>query len=169
MLEGGCNCRHVRYRLTATPIVVNCCHCRMCQRSSGSAFALNVMIEAAHVEQLGGSMVETFRPVVNEPIAQASARCPRCATILWGHHADFGDAICFVRAGTLDFSREVKPSAHFFTVTKHPWIVLPDDVPAYEALPAPHEPPPWGGDGQRRVDAALGAHVQPLARRDVRG
>lgn len=167
MLEGGCNCRYVRYRLTADPIVVNCCHCRMCQRTSGSAFALNVMIEAVHVEQIGEGRAESFVPEPGDPIAQGSARCPRCATILWGHHADFGEVFCFVRAGTLDFSREVKPTAHFFTITRHPWVSLPEDVPSYEGLPEPHEPAPWGEAGQRRIDAALIAQAtRGPARRD---
>jgi hypothetical protein len=154
-MEGGCNCRHVRYRLGADPIVVNCCHCRMCQRSSGSAFSLNVMIEAAHLEQTGAGRAEVFVPSPGDPIAQPSARCPRCATILWGHHADFGDSLCFIRAGTLDFSREIRPTAHFFTITKHPWIALPDDLPCYEGLPGPGVEPPWGKEGQRRIDAVL--------------
>lgn len=154
-MQGGCNCRHIRYRLTADPIVVNCCHCRMCQRSSGSAFALNVMIESEHVEMVGEGEPEVFAPDCSDRAAQGSARCPRCATVLWGYHSDFGDGFCFVRAGTLDFSREVQPTAHFFTITKHPWIALPGDVPAYDGLPEPHEPSPWGEEGQRRVDAVL--------------
>src|SRR3546814_4497371 len=52
--EGGCTCRAVRYRLTAMPLFVHCCHCRWCQRETGSAFALNAMIETARVELLGG-------------------------------------------------------------------------------------------------------------------
>lgn len=155
MLEGGCNCRYVRYRLRADPIVVNCCHCRMCQRTSGSAFALNVMIEAVHVEQIGEGQPEAFVPEPGDPIAQGSARCPRCATVLWGHHADFGAAVCMVRVGTLDFSREVVPTAHFFTVTKHPWVAIPEDALAYETLPDLSAPPPWGAEGQRRIDAVL--------------
>jgi hypothetical protein len=39
-LEGGCDCGEVRYRLTTRPLIVHCCHCRWCQRESGTAFAL---------------------------------------------------------------------------------------------------------------------------------
>ena len=44
--DGGCDCRRIRYRMTSRPLFVHCCHCRWCQRESGSAFALNAMIEA---------------------------------------------------------------------------------------------------------------------------
>ena len=45
-IEGGCDCRRVRYRMMTAPLFVHCCHCRWCQRESGAAFALNAMIEA---------------------------------------------------------------------------------------------------------------------------
>jgi len=48
-LEGGCTCRHVRYRMTSRPLFVHCCHCRWCQRETGASFALNAMIEADRV------------------------------------------------------------------------------------------------------------------------
>ena len=43
--EGGCSCGKVRYRLTAEPMFVHCCHCRQCQRITGSAFVINAIIE----------------------------------------------------------------------------------------------------------------------------
>ncbi len=52
-LEGGCDCRRVRYRLESAPLFVHCCHCRWCQRESGASFALNAMIEAGRVTLLG--------------------------------------------------------------------------------------------------------------------
>ena len=48
-IEGGCTCRAVRYRLLSRPLFVHCCHCTWCQRETGSAFALNAMIEADRV------------------------------------------------------------------------------------------------------------------------
>ncbi|HQZ46278.1 MAG TPA: GFA family protein, partial [Usitatibacteraceae bacterium] len=53
-LDGGCDCGQVRYRLETAPLFVHCCHCRWCQRESGSAFALNAMIEADRVASVGG-------------------------------------------------------------------------------------------------------------------
>ena len=53
-LEGGCDCRAVRYRMERPPMFVHCCHCRWCQRETGASFALNAMIEAEHVTTLTG-------------------------------------------------------------------------------------------------------------------
>ena len=50
--EGGCDCRSVRYRMETAPLFVHCCHCRWCQRETGSAFALNAMIESDRVQLL---------------------------------------------------------------------------------------------------------------------
>jgi len=60
--EGGCTCRRVRYRMNSPPLFVHCCHCRWCQRESGSAFALNALIEVDRVELLAGDVVPWTRP-----------------------------------------------------------------------------------------------------------
>ena len=127
--EGGCDCRAVRYRLETPPLVVHCCHCRWCQRETGSAFALNAMIEADRVTNLG---VEP--ELVNTPSAsgqgQVIARCPTCRVAVWSHYAGSGPVIRFVRVGTLDDPDRLPPDIHIFTSSKQPWVVLPAGVPA---------------------------------------
>lgn len=54
-LEGGCDCGAVRYQMMDAPMFVHCCHCRWCQRESGSAFALNAIIETERVVLLKGA------------------------------------------------------------------------------------------------------------------
>ena len=77
VLEVGCDCRQVRYRMLSAPMFVHCCHCRWCQRESGASFALNAMIEADRVVSLG---VEP--ELVDTPSESGSgqivARCPAC-------------------------------------------------------------------------------------------
>jgi hypothetical protein len=130
--EGGCDCRAVRYRLRSRPLVVHCCHCRWCQRESGSAFALNALIETDRVEVQGAV------DLVDTPSAsgqgQAIARCPRCRVALWSHYAGAGRALSFMRVGTLDDPDAMPPDIHIFTSTKQPWVVLPEGaraVPEY--------------------------------------
>ena len=53
-MDGGCTCRQVRYRLSGTPLIVHACHCRWCQRETGTAFALNALYEAERVTHLAG-------------------------------------------------------------------------------------------------------------------
>ncbi len=73
--DGGCTCRHVRYRLTSRPMFVHCCHCRWCQRETGSAFVLNAMIETARVEILSGA-VDVIDTPSNSGRGQKISRCP---------------------------------------------------------------------------------------------
>jgi hypothetical protein len=128
-LEGGCTCRFVRYRMKTAPMWVNCCHCTWCQRETGSAFAINALIEADRVEVTQGEV-----EVINTPSAsgkgQRITRCPRCRVALWSNYAGAGDLVRFVRVGTLDDPARCPPNVHIFTTTKQPWVVLPPTVPA---------------------------------------
>jgi hypothetical protein len=129
-LEGGCFCGAVRYRLTSAPMFVNCCHCRDCQRQTGSAFAINALIETDRIVMLSGEL---------EPVAMPTEsgrphdiyRCRVCRTALW---SDYGGrpALRFVRAVTLDDPSAAPPNVHIFTRSKLPWVVLPKDVPAVD-------------------------------------
>ena len=60
-MEGGCDCRTLRYRLESAPLFVHCCHCRWCQRETGASFALNAMIESDRVQRLQGEACH-YRP-----------------------------------------------------------------------------------------------------------
>jgi hypothetical protein len=127
--EGGCTCRAVRYRLTATPLFVHCCHCRWCQRETGSAFALNAMVETVHVELLGGQPDAVDTPS-NSGKGQKVMRCPHCHVALWSHYPGAGPRIAFVRVGTLDDPDTFPPDIHIFAASKQPWVVLAEGVPA---------------------------------------
>ena len=128
--EGGCTCSSVRYRLTSRPLFVHCCHCRWCQRETGAAFALNALIEADRVEVLKGA-VEVVDTPSNSGKGQKIARCPHCRVALWSNYAGAGDAIRFVRVGTLDDPDRFPPDVHIFTSSKQPWVVLPPSTPAF--------------------------------------
>lgn len=130
-LEGSCTCGQVRYRLTRSPIVVHCCHCRWCQRETGTAFALNAMIETDAVRLLNGKPELVLTPS-NSGKGQKILRCPNCHIAVWSHYAGAGDALSFVRVGTLDNPDALPPDVHIFTASKQPWVMLPPDKPAFE-------------------------------------
>lgn len=127
--DGGCACRAVRYRMTSAPLFVNCCHCRWCQRESGAAFALNALIEADRVVLLKGAPEAVATPSVSGK-GQKIHRCPVCRVALWSNYFGAGDAIRFVRVGTLDEPDRLPPDIHIFTVSKQPWVILPPGAPA---------------------------------------
>ena len=128
--EGGCTCRSVRYRMATAPMIVHCCHCRWCQRETGTAFALNAMIESDRVHLLAGE-VEVVDTPSNSGKGQKIARCPTCRIALWSNYAGAGDAVRFVRVGTLDDPDRFPPDVHIFTSSKQPWVVLPPGTPAF--------------------------------------
>jgi len=129
--EGKCTCGFVRYRMASRPLFVNCCHCTWCQRETGSAFAINAMIEADRVEVIAGEPVRIDTPS-NSGKGQKITRCPKCHVALWSNYAGAGDAVRFVRVGTLEEPGRMPPDIHIFTSTKQPWVVLPPGTPAME-------------------------------------
>ena len=130
--EGGCLCGRLRYRVSGAPQTVNCCHCRDCQRLTGSAFAVNAVYPAAQVEALGDGWAA--RDVSEDADGGRSWRCAACGTLLFSDHRLFPDDR-FVRVGTLDEGDRLAPSAHYFVRSKHPWVVLPEGLPAWNTLP----------------------------------
>jgi hypothetical protein len=128
-LEGGCDCRFLRYRMRTAPLFVNCCHCRWCQRESGASFALNAMIEADRVELLSGEPVVVDTPSESGE-GQRIARCPRCMAAVWSNYSGAGPRVRFVRVGTLDQPDALPPDIHIYTSSKQPWVLLPAGVPA---------------------------------------
>lgn len=129
--EGGCTCGQVRYRLTRTPMVVHCCHCRWCQRETGAAFALNAMIETRNIRLLSGKPEKTDIPSQSGK-GQQVLRCPDCQVAVWSHYAGAGDLLGFVRVGTLDNPDACPPDIHIYTSSRQPWVVLPAGMPAFE-------------------------------------
>jgi hypothetical protein len=127
-LEGGCDCREVRYRMQTKPLFVHCCHCRWCQCESGASFALNAMIETDRLSVTG--KVDIVDTPSGSGKGQKIARCPKCRIALWSHYAGAGPVLSFVRVGTLDDPDALPPDIHIFTASKQPWVVLPPGMPA---------------------------------------
>ena len=130
LLEGGCTCGAVRYRLADAPMFVNCCHCTWCQRETGGAFVINAIIETSRVAVTKGASEAVPTPSESGR-GQLIHRCPACHVALWSHYGG-RTALAFIRAGTLDDAAAVTPGAFIFTRSKLPWVVLPPQIPAFE-------------------------------------
>ncbi len=127
--EGGCACGSVRYRLASGPLFINCCHCLNCQRQTGSAFVINLLIEADRVQMLAG----TARPVevlCGDGRRQRIFRCPSCQVAVFSAYGR--PELRYVRAGTLDRPSEITPDAHIFTRSKVGWVQIPESTPAFD-------------------------------------
>ena len=127
--EGGCSCGAVRYRLTSEPLFTHCCHCLNCQRQTGSAFVINLLIEADRLDLIAGDPQPVDVPR-DDGSAQRIYRCANCQVAVFSEYGR--PEIKFVRGGTLDEPSQVTPDVHIYTRSKVPWIALPESVPAFE-------------------------------------
>ena len=151
-MEGGCACGEVRYRLASEPLFTHCCHCLNCQRQTGSAFVINLLIEADRMELLAGEPQPVDVPR-DDGTPQRIFRCPACQVAVYSEYG--GPVVRFVRGGTLDDPSGVEPDVHIYTRSKLSWVELPESVPAFEifydlkAL--------WPAASLERLDAVLAA------------
>jgi hypothetical protein len=150
--EGGCACRAVRYRLTRAPLIVHCCHCRWCQRETGSAFVLNALIESSYLARLQGEPELVLTPS-NSGKGQRIARCPACHVALWSYYAGLGEILSFVRVGATDQPDRLPPDVHIFTESKQPWVVLPAGARSFPQYYKSQEV--WSAQSLARREALL--------------
>ena len=149
--EGGCACGTVRYRLTDAPLFVHCCHCRNCQRQTGSVFVVNLLIETDRVEVVAGTPQPVDAPREDAP-PQRIFRCPECQVAVFSEYAV--PEVRFVRGGTLDDPTAITPDVHIYTRSKVGWVTLPPDAPAFEEYYEPREL--WPAESRRRFQAIAG-------------
>ena len=126
--EGGCQCGRIRFRLTAAPDRVYCCHCTECRRQSASAFGLSVIVPDDAVKLLNGTPQEWTRPTASGR-AMTCNFCPDCGSRLW--HAAGG--FISVKGGALDETPE--PRSHIWTASKLPWVVIPENAERWDGEP----------------------------------
>jgi hypothetical protein len=154
-VEGSCSCKEIHYRMNKTPMMIHACHCTCCQRESGSAFAINALVESAEISLTNGVPEYIAIPTSSGKI-QRVARCPNCKVALWSHYATAGDSLSFVRVGTLDESAAFPPDIHVFTSTKQPWVIIPDDKPSFAEFY--NLPEQWPAHSMTRMKTLQSAH-----------
>jgi hypothetical protein len=131
-LKGGCACGGVRYKLTAKPLIAHACHCRDCQRISGSAFVINLWMEGKFVESDAAPKSFTLKGGSGKP--HEVFFCEQCGTYVWSRYGGARGDFLFVRAGTLDSPDAIRPDVHIFTRSKVPWLQLPEGTPAFASF-----------------------------------
>jgi len=151
-MHGHCTCRRIRYEVTSRPLFVHCCHCRWCQRETGSAFALNAMIETDRL-RLTADAPELVETPSNSGKGQKILRCPTCRVSVWSHYPGAGPRFAFLRVGTLEEPDRMPPDIHIFVSSKQPWVILPAGVPAMAEYYDRNEH--WPAESLARRTAAL--------------
>jgi len=128
--EGGCACGAVRYRLLEDPLGLHVCHCTDCQTTTGTAFILSAPTRRRSLELVQGEpqLVE-FETASR--ITQRNRSCVDCCTRLWSEGRSLPEFVT-LRPGTLDETSWLSPVAHIWTVSKQPWVEIPEGVLRYE-------------------------------------
>lgn len=129
---GGCICNQVRYEISSPPLFTHVCHCKTCQKLTGSAFWITMVTLRKDFKFTAGH-INTMYVTLDSGAKLEIGFCPNCGTRLYGIHENFPHAIA-PTAGTLDDSSCIKPQAHIYTRSKQPWIVLPEEVPSFAEM-----------------------------------
>ena len=125
---GGCNCGQIRYRVTGTPLTAYICHCHLCQKRTGSAFSMSLVLPAGGIEITDGEPVRTERTLPNGG-TNVSWVCAGCLSRIYTQRE--GAQTINLRAGTLDDTSAIRPVAQFWTSSAQPWAVVRDDILTY--------------------------------------
>ena len=151
-LHGSCFCGFVRYRLETPPMFVHCCHCTDCQKQTGSAFAINALIEKGRITLLAGEP-EPVTMKTDSGHPHDIYRCPDCLSALW---SDYGRrrVMAFLRVATLDEPSALPPDVHIYTRSKLDWVVLPEGARAFEEYYDMEKE--WPPESLARREALLG-------------
>lgn len=167
---GGCSCGRVRYRMTDDPLIVHACHCRMCQRLTGSTNAVNALIEVDKVILMSGETTDHLA-LTPSGDGQNITRCSHCQVAVWSEYLAFtkrcGASMLFVRAGTLDFPEKFPPDVHIFTDSRQRHVAVDDGLPGFAAFYDLKQV--WSEDSIRRLnrfrdDLAIGCESPTVPR-----
>lgn len=118
-MEGGCLCGQVRYRLLSDPVATALCHCTHCQKSSGAAFSVNLIMRSEQVETYGSLARYADRGESGAPVERCF--CAKCGSVLMSVLAPV-TGLTAVKAGSLDDSSSVKPTAEYWTRSAQHWM-----------------------------------------------
>ena len=130
--EGGCHCGAVRYTCTKDPELTFYCHCYDCQRTTGSPFSMELMIDRHSIEVEGDLASYVVTGDSGKPVTRMF--CSACAAGLY-LDCDADPEYLFLKVGSLDDASWVTPQMHIYTAAKQPWVQIDDGLPQYEKEP----------------------------------
>jgi hypothetical protein len=118
-ISGGCLCGKVRYSVDGEPAFTAICHCRSCQRYTGSAFEPIVAFPSPCVQAEGE--LRTFDDVADSGKGVHRRFCPNCGSGVLAE-VDVMPGLTFVLAGSLDEPSAFTPSMEVFCSSAQPWV-----------------------------------------------
>ncbi len=131
-ISGGCLCGRVRYRAETEPTFVGLCHCRDCQRFTGSAFALVIAVPKSALAVMG--TLKSFGKPGSSGKTLERLFCPECGASVMDEAHALPD-VAMIAGGTLDDPSWVKPSSQIYCASAQPWVQLGGDMQKFDGVP----------------------------------
>ena len=131
-ISGGCRCGNARYTISAAPVFTGVCHCRNCQKETGSAFAVVLGVPAAAVAITGE--LTTFTSTGDSGKTTRRRFCPACGSTI-AIEADIMPGLMMVGAGTLDDTSTVQPAMQIYCDSAQPWVSLGGQMQRFAGMP----------------------------------
>lgn len=128
MYKGSCLCGKVQFEITGKIEDIVCCHCSLCRKAQGSAFATNGNLDANKFEIISG--LDQLTAYEATP-GQNKYFCKTCGSPIMSKSTDYPDKVR-VRLGTIESDISERPVAHIFVASKANWEVIGDDLPQYD-------------------------------------
>jgi hypothetical protein len=130
--QGSCQCGAVSLSVRAEPLFTYACFCTSCQKRTGSAFSMGLIIPADALD-VAGELTAWSR---TSDRGQTNTRysCAECGNIIYGVD-DSGMNLAKLQAGLLDDTSGVEPEVYLFARSKQPWFSLPDRASPFETQP----------------------------------
>ena len=135
---GGCQCGALRYEIIEAPRLTYTCHCTDCQHVTSSAFSMAIVVRDSAFRLTAGEP-RLVRRTADSGRVGTRWHCPECSSWICsspGPSSNSAEAVRRVRAGTLDDTSWLRPTVHFWTRSKQPWVALPEDGQIFETQPA---------------------------------
>jgi hypothetical protein len=137
-VEGGCQCRTVRYRITASPLAVYNCHCKDCQRSSGGTNTMSMVMKRENVELLRGELAGFDKAADSGRIVRMLG-CAECGTKVWNEPLS-NTSILVLKPGTLDDMSWAVPVGNIWTASRAPWVEIDGSLVNFPGQPPDRQP-----------------------------
>lgn len=132
-IKGSCRCGRVSYASSADPVFVGLCHCRTCQKSTGTAYATVLAVPAASLTVTGTT--KRFDDTGDTGSATHREFCPECGSTVT-QSADIMPGLTMVPVGSLDDPASVKPAMQIYCDSALPWAVLGGDTQSFPKMPS---------------------------------
>lgn len=135
---GHCLCGAVTYTINAAPAMTGQCHCKDCQRASGTGHMSLAFFKRDHVALDG--QTASFSVKADSGNINTRHFCPKCGGRVYGENSA-RPGVIGINVGSLDDNAWFKPDRVVYIKDQPPWDVTATDVPRFDMMPPPPAPP----------------------------